>query len=66
MLADRHEPRLSTWTKEGGLFDLIAISVALGVIAGGLFIFNSASKNYRMSGYEAPSSANSLPATPRQ
>jgi hypothetical protein len=47
MAAHRNEPRLA-WTKEGGVFDLIAISVSLGVIIAGLLIVNSASKNYTM------------------
>ena len=47
MLADRNEPRLA-WTGKGGAFDLIAISVSLGVIVAGLFIVHSASKTYTM------------------
>ena len=47
MRAHRNAPRLA-WTKEGGAFDLIAISVSLGVIIAGLFIVNSASKKYMM------------------
>jgi hypothetical protein len=47
MVAHRNEPRLA-WTKEGGVFDLIAISVSLGVIVAGLLIVNSASQKYTM------------------
>jgi hypothetical protein len=47
MLADRNEPRLA-WTRKGGVFDLIAISVSLSVIVAGLLIVNSASKKYIM------------------
>ena len=62
MLAHRHESRLGNWMREGGVFDLITIMVSLVVIVGGLLIVNSASRNYRMAGYEAPPIAKGLPA----
>ena len=62
MLAHRNEPRLGNWMREGGVFDLITIVVSLVVIVGGLFIVNSASRHYRMAGYQAPPIAKGLPA----
>ena len=62
MLAHRNESRLGCWMREGGVFDLITIMVSLGVIVGGLLIVNSASRHYRMAGYEAPPIAKGLPA----
>jgi|KBSSwiStaDraftv2_1062776.scaffolds.fasta_scaffold1285354_2 hypothetical protein len=61
MLAHHNEPRFGNWMREGGVFDLITIMVSLVVIVGGLFIVNTASRNYRMAGYEAPPIAKGLP-----
>lgn len=62
MLADGNEPRPANRTKEGGVLDLIALSVSLVVIVSGLFIFNSASKEYRVADYEVPPVAKGLSA----
>jgi hypothetical protein len=46
MLADNK--RFSAWGREGGPFDIIAITMAVAVICGGFYLFNAASKEYRI------------------
>jgi len=48
MLANhKPDPR---WTREGGPFDIIAITMSVIVIVGALFLVNSASMRYRTAG----------------
>ena len=62
MLADQHDYWLTHWNRNGGPFDILAIAVALIVIVGGLFIFRSASQEYRVSGLPEATVANNVPA----
>jgi hypothetical protein len=48
MLANHKPDRL--WSREGGPFDIIAITVSLIVIVGAVVLVNSASMRYRMTG----------------
>ena len=48
MLAN-HKPG-PRWTREGGPFDIIAITMSVIVILGALFLVNSASMRYRTAG----------------
>ena len=48
MLADHKPDR--RWSREGGPFDIIAITLSVIVIVGGLYLVNSASMRYRTAG----------------
>jgi hypothetical protein len=62
MLADHHDYWLTHWNRNGGPFGILAIAVALIVIVGGLFIFRTASQEYRVSGLPEATVANTVPA----
>jgi hypothetical protein len=47
----------SSWSREGGPFDILAIAISLIVIVGGIFIVHSASLQYRMQGTPVVSAA---------
>jgi hypothetical protein len=61
MLADQRDYWLTHWNRNGGPFDILAIAVALIVIVGGLFIFRTASQEYRVSGLPQATVANNVP-----
>jgi hypothetical protein len=62
MVADQHPFWLTHWNRNGGPFDILAITVALIVIVGGLFIFHTASQEYRVSALPTPAVINGVPA----
>ena len=61
MLADQHEYWLTHWNRNGGPFAILATAVALIVIVGGLFIFRTASQEYRVSGLPQATVSNNVP-----
>ena len=52
----------SSWTREGGPFDFLALAIFVTVVISGLFIVNSASRDYRVVGTPLPLKSMALPA----
>ena len=59
MIDDHHDMRAAT--EEQRDLTLVAILVGITIVSGGLFVLNSASKNYVTAGYQAPPLPNVAP-----